>query len=164
MSILPAQTIRTLCNPPAGFGLPMVSPFHERTVLNGMTFGLGPAGYDVRVAEEIHLTGGGFTLASTVETFAIPPNILASVADKSTWARRGIAVQNTIIEPGWRGVLTLEITFHAIGYLHIPAGSPIAQIIFHRLEAVTDQPYEGRYQDQEAGPQPARDAKIGGPA
>lgn len=165
--ILPAQTIRALCNPPAFLNLrPMVTPFFERTVINGMTFGLGPSGYDVRIAQDVHLNGGGFTLASTMESFAIPNDILASVADKSTWARRGIALQNTIIEPGWRGVLTLELTFHDLGHVFIAAGSPIAQIIFHRLEAATDQPYPetGKYQDQEAGPQPARRAIDGSAA
>jgi len=155
MSILPAQAIRSLCNPPDFLGLrPMVQPFHERTVINGMTFGVGPAGYDVRVAEDIHVGRGDFMLASTVEQFAIPDDVLAYVKDKSTWARRGIALQNTVIEPGWRGHLTLEITNHA-GYVHIPAGSPIAQIVFHRLERATDTPYAGKYQDQRPGAQPA---------
>jgi len=81
--------------------------------------------------------------------------VLAQVCDKSIWARRGVAVQNTIIEPGWRGHLTLEITYARWHPLRICAGDPIAQIIFFRLEQPTDQPYRGRYQDQKSGPQPA---------
>lgn len=67
-----------------------------------------------------------------------------------------IAVQNTIIEPGWRGFLTLEITNHSRGTIWIQRGSPIAQIIFHQLLEPTDAPYVGKYQDQESRPVAAR--------
>ena len=146
--ILPSQTIRA-ARP--------LEPFCERTVLHGMSYGLGPAGYDVRVAEEIILEHGSFSLASTVEMFMMPNDLLARVCDKSTWARRGLAVQNTIIEPGWRGFLTLELTNNAPDTVTILAGSPIAQIIFMRLESPTDAPYRGKYQGQQAGAQSAKD-------
>jgi dCTP deaminase len=145
--IIPAQTLRKL---------KPVEPFCERTQHNGMTYGLGPAGYDVRIAETV--TVGRFVLASTVERFNIPNDVLAQVCDKSTWARRGIAVLNTIIEPGWRGYLTLELTNHSDTPIEIKAGDPIAQIIFFRLEEPTALPYEGKYQDQEREPQKARAA------
>lgn len=147
--ILPAQTIRKS----AQNGL--ISPFYERTLLNGMTYGLGPHGYDVRIREEVRLTPGNFQLASTIEHFNMPNDIMAQVCDKSSWARRGVFVQNTVIEAGWRGYLTLELTYEGWEVV-IPAGSPIAQIIFMRLEAPTEQPYEGKYQDQPAGPQEAK--------
>ena len=120
-----------------------------------MTFGLGPAGYDVRIAETV-VVGAKFVLASTLERFEMPRDLLGQVCDKSTWARRGVAVQNTIIEPGWRGYLTLELTNQSGGLIEIQAGDPIAQIIFFRLEAPTVLPYSGKYQDQQSGPQPAR--------
>lgn len=145
--ILPTQALRAR---------PPLLPFVERTKWRGMTYGLGPAGYDVRIAEEIFLDAGQFSLASTIERFDMPGDVLGIVCDKSTWARHGLAVQNTVIEPGWRGYLTLELTNHAYAAIHILCGDPIAQIIFHRLEAATDTPYEGKYQDQQAGPQPAR--------
>jgi dCTP deaminase len=149
--ILPAQAIRKI---------KPVSPFCERTCHNGMTFGLGPAGYDVRLAETV-VVGAKFVLASTLEHFDMPTDLLGQVTDKSTWARRGVAVQNTIIEPGWRGYLTVELTNHGGEPIEIQAGDPIAQIVFFRLEAPTERPYQGKYQDQEAGPQPARlDGKM----
>lgn len=152
--IIPAQNIRRLCNPEGPEYPPaMVAPFNERTVHDGgMTFGLSPAGYDVRIAEEVHLTNGLFALASTIEKFDIPNDVLAYVKDKSSWARKGVALQNTVIEPGWCGFLTLEITMHAMGHIMIPEGSPIAQIVFHRLEQPTEQPYRGKYQNQRRGP------------
>lgn len=142
--ILPSQHIR------ARIG--MVTPFAERTIANGMSYGVGPAGYDVRIREMLYLPPGGFSLASTVESFDIPSDVIAKVHDKSTWARRGIALQNTIAEPGWRGVLTLEITNHGRSPVSIDAGSPIAQIVFHLLAERTSDPYDGKYQDQPAGP------------
>lgn len=120
-----------------------------------MTFGLGPHGYDVRLREELHLTQGAFRLGSTIEHFKMPNDIMAQVCDKSSLARKGVFVQNTIIEAGWRGYLTLEITYHG-WELTLYAGMPIAQIVFMRLEEPTEQPYDGKYQDQEEGPQGAR--------
>lgn len=124
------------------------TPFSERAKAHGMTYGLGPAGYDVRVREDIQLTPGGAALASTIEHFDMPNDLLGKVADKSTWARRFLAVQNTIIEPGWRGYLTLELSNHGATTLLIPAGAPIAQIILHLLDQPTESPYAGKYQDQ----------------
>ncbi len=154
--ILPAQHIRSISPP-------IVSPFCERRLhqSSGMTYGLGPAGYDVRIEQHILLPPGAFALASTFERFHMPDDLIAFVHDKSTWARKGLAVQNTVIEPGWRGFLTLELTNHGDKPLEIASFAPIAQIIFHRLEAATDRPYAGRYQDQLAGPQPALLAKPG---
>jgi dCTP deaminase len=144
--ILPAQEIRKLR---------LVAPFVEQKVAFGATYGLGPAGYDVRIAETIWLWPARFVLASTIERVDMPNDVMAIVHDKSTWARRGVAVQNTVIQPGSRGWLTLEITVHAWRFLRIRAGTPIAQIVFHRLEAPTERGYHGKYQNQRRGPQPA---------
>jgi dCTP deaminase len=151
--ILPAQEIRRRC---ASFA-PLVTPFAERTQHHGMTYGLSPAGYDIRIAQDVTLSClRSFALVSSIEHFTIPTDLIAQVCDKSSWARRGVAVQNTLAEPGWFGYLTLELTYACWWPIRITAGSPIAQIIFLRLEAPTEQPYEGKYQDQRAGPVPAR--------
>lgn len=145
--ILSAQSIRAL--------LP-VTPFEERGVVRGRSYGLSVAGYDIRVAEDIELAPSGFSLASSVERFTMPDNVLALVKDKSSWARLGLSVFNTVIEPGWCGFLTLELKNQSADVLHIMSGDPIAQILFHRLDEPTEKPYAGKYQNQEAGPQPAR--------
>lgn len=116
-----------------------------------MTFGLGPAGYDVRIAEDLILPPGEAALASTLEHFNMPIDLLGRVADKSTWARRFLALQNTIIEPGWRGHLTLELSNHGSNAIEIERGMPIAQIIFDTLDAPAERPYDGKYQDQRTG-------------
>ena len=146
--ILPAQHIRARVG--------MVTPFRERAVANGMSYGLSAAGYDVRIDKGRVLRPGEFSLASTLERFDMPADVLAKVADKSTWARRGLAVQNTIIEPGWNGYLTIELTNHGPDTLRIPDGAPIAQIIFHLLAEPTEQVYSGKYQSQANEPVPAR--------
>jgi dCTP deaminase len=160
MTILSAQTISSLCHPPEVTGLePMLEPFCVRTRHEGVTFGLSAAGYDVRVEfdesgsiEEVLLEPGDFILASTIERFHMPTDVVGIVHDKSTWARRGIAVQNTVIEPGWSGFLTLELTNHGIEPVRLIRGMGIAQILFHRLDSPTTIPYEGKYQAQERGP------------
>jgi dCTP deaminase len=131
------------------------TPFHERTKVFGLSFGLSSAGYDVRVAESMVLEPGEARLASTIEHFAMPNDLLGKVADKSTWARQFLAVQNTIIEPGWTGHLTLELSNHSGLAIRIEAGMPIAQIILQLLDEPTEQPYLGKYQAQPAGAQPA---------
>lgn len=146
--ILPPQTIRRL---------KIMSPCHERTVSpSGMTYGLANAGYDVRIDQDLVLKPHECALASTMEEFNMPNDVCADVKDKSTWARLFVTVQNTFIEPGWRGCLTLEIVNHSQETAVIKRGDPIAQIVFMRMEEPTERPYEGKYQDQERGPQAAR--------
>ncbi|GAF86027.1 unnamed protein product, partial [marine sediment metagenome] len=102
--ILSGHTIREL---------QIISPFKERTKEFGMTHGLGPAGYDVRVEFDaigclsvMNISSNGFLLCSTIEQFHMPDDVMGIVHDKSSWARKGLTVQNTVIEPGWCGYLT----------------------------------------------------------
>jgi len=136
------------------------TPFNERTKHNGMSYGLSMAGYDVRVnlgdRYRVTLRPGEFMLAVTTEHFDMPNDVLGIVHDKSTWARQGIAVQNTVIEPGWKGYLTLEITNHGPFTVEFETGDPIAQIVCHQLDEPAEQPYDGKYQNQESTPQKAR--------
>ncbi len=124
---------------------------------NGVTYGMSEAGYDIRIKQDITLHPlKRFSLASTIERFQMPDNLVAIVHDKSTWARRGISVFNTVIEPGWHGWLTLELIYHGWKPLRIKAGSGIAQAIFH--EIIEPKAYIGRYQGQEDAPVPAKSA------
>ncbi|KKK56279.1 hypothetical protein LCGC14_3066140, partial [marine sediment metagenome] len=115
---------------------------------------------------------GLITLASTMEHFTMPDNVCCVVHDKSSLARAGVLVQNTFIDPGWRGYLTLEISYHHLNprknrqgksslepdaeFFDLSIGTPIAQIVFHYLDEPTQQPYSGQYQDQETGAQPSK--------
>lgn len=151
--ILSARTIQNMM---------ILDPFVSRQTdfMTGLTYGCGAASYDVRAeflnnAAYINMVPGAFILASTIERFTMPYNVAGIVHDKSTWARRGLCVQNTFLDPGWAGYLTLELTNHSQQVLRLTKGIPIAQIVFH----FTDIPtlgYTGKYQDQERGPQQAR--------
>lgn len=151
MSVLSAQTIRRL-------GL--VHPLVERTEIEicerKFTFGLGPCGYDVRIDQNLFLAKHSFKLASTVEQFNMPNNVVGYVKDKSSWARRGLLVQNTVLEPNWKGYLTLELTNDSDRHIDLLEGMPIAQVIFHFLDEPTTILYDGKYQNQPRGPQEAK--------
>jgi len=119
--------------------------------------GLAEAGYDIRIKQDIlfkmihdrmTVNGqpGNFTIASAIEEFDMPFHMVGVVHDKSTWARKGLSVFNTVLEPGWKGFLTLELVYHGRGELHIPAGSGIAQVLFHQTAISTS--YDGKYQHQ----------------
>lgn len=144
---------------------PIVNMVVEKRKSHGTSYGLCEAGYDIRIQEQIIFTPGishprilvkdgdqfkgwpgRFCLASSMETFQMPKNLVGTVRDKSTWARQGVSVFNTIIEPGWNGILTLELVFHGQINLTIPAGSGIAQVLFGRLECDGDYG-NGKYQN-----------------
>lgn len=148
--ILSAQSIARLCMAAP----PMIVPFNKRTIVNGMSYGLSSCGYDIRIKQEAVLYADAFVLASSMEEFCIPLDVMAVVHDKSSLARRGLSVFNTVIEPGFRGGLTLELKNQNIERIYLPAGSPIAQIIFRRLDYPTKQPYNGKYQNQSSDPTP----------
>lgn len=181
--ILSGQTIRKLCVPwteqiNMGNGNidwidhipdPMITPYVERTVLGGRSYGLSIAGYDIRVGKITHsnkrqgdiwscrLEAGDFALASSVERIKMPNDVIAFVKDKSSWAREGLCVQNTVLEPGWEGFITLELSFHRPQHnVVIREGDAIAQVIFQRLDEPAEKPYTGKYQNQEDEPVEAR--------
>ncbi|KQT08496.1 hypothetical protein ASG40_11485 [Methylobacterium sp. Leaf399] len=135
----------------------MVTPYVGRTVHEtGLSFGESHGGYDVRIKQGMVLWKGEFRLASTVEHFDMPADVMAFVLDKSTLARQGVSLFNTCLEPSWRGHLTLEIVCHAPGPVILRAGQPIAQIVFHQMAAPPERGYAGKYQGQPNEPVPAR--------
>ena len=132
----------------------------------GTSYGLGEAGYDIRIKQDVTFftkgsvgplvkvddkcREGRFALASAIEEFQMPRNMTGIVHDKSTWARKGLSVFNTVIEPGWNGFLTLELVYHGSEILHIKAGSGIAQVLFHQNAEYAQ--YTGKYQNQRDEP------------
>ncbi|QEG09257.1 dCTP deaminase [Stenotrophomonas phage Pokken] len=154
---------------------PIVDMVPHKITNGDVSYGLGEAGYDIRIKQKVrfyrcNVTGipkvevddswydnvGTFTLASAIEEFQMPSHLVGIVHDKSTWARRGLSVFNTVIEPGWKGFLTLELVYHGWDELVIPAGSGIAQVVFH--ETACNARYNGKYQNQEDKPVAARKA------
>ena len=100
-------------------------------------------------------TIGRFVLASAVEYFQMPLHLVATVKDKSSWARKGLSVFNTVAEPGWNGYLTLELVFNGSEPVTIEAGQGIAQVLFTQLSDLGDYG-AGKYQNQENEPVQSR--------
>lgn len=150
----------------------------EKKRFRGTSYGLSEAGYDLQIDQDIHffprtwrggahvavtrydnkyehgnrtLHPGRFCLANAMEEFQMPKGLVGVVHDKSTWARKGLSVFNTVIEPGWNGYLTLELVFHGDEEIIIQRGQGIAQVLFSALIEHGD--YEdGKYQNQERRP------------
>ena len=118
----------------------MIQPFIENQVFNNtISYGVSSYGYDVRCANEFKvftnvnnalvdpknfsedsfierkadtciIPPNSFVLARTVEYFKIPRDVLVICLGKSTYARCGIIVNVTPLEPGWEGHVTLEFS------------------------------------------------------
>jgi dCTP deaminase len=92
-----------------------------------------------------------FALARTVEYFRIPRNVLTICLGKSTYARCGIIVNVTPLEPEWEGHVTLEFSNTTPLPAKIYAGEGCAQVIFIEADEVCETSYRdrgGKYQGQ----------------
>ena len=143
----------TVCNGITLFrARPLKPMFPNKIKEHGVSYGLSEAGYDIRIKQSVLLHPfKRFVLASSIERFKMPKNLVGIVHDKSTWARRKVSVFNTVVEPDWRGWLTIEIVYHGWKPLRIPAGAGIAQVIFHELAEPASYG-AGKYQDQADAP------------
>jgi dCTP deaminase len=159
----------------------VIRPFADGSPRTGViSYGLSSYGYDVRVGRHfkvftnvygavvdpknfsptafVDIEGdyclippNSFALAESLEYFEIPRDVLAICVGKSTYARCGIIVNITPLEPEWRGKITLEISNTTPLPAKIYANEGIAQIIFLRAEQVCRVSYadkRGKYQDQ----------------
>ena len=159
----------------------MISPFEENQVRgNKISFGLSSFGYDARVSNEFKvftnvnsevidpknfkstnfITRSGneciippnsFALASTMEYFKIPDDVMVICLGKSTYARCGIIVNVTPLEPGWEGYVTLEFSNTTPLPAKIYANEGIAQFIFLKGNEKPDVTYadrNGKYMKQ----------------
>jgi dCTP deaminase len=101
--------------------------------------------------DHVIIPPNSFALAETVEEIRVPRDVLAICVGKSTYARCGIIVNVTPLEPEWRGRVTIEISNTTPLPAKIYANEGIAQMVFlkaDRLCAVSYADKEGKYQDQ----------------
>ncbi|MCH8344907.1 MAG: dCTP deaminase [Planctomycetes bacterium] len=101
--------------------------------------------------DHIVIPPNSFALGETVETIKVPRDVLAICVGKSTYARCGIIVNVTPLEPEWRGKVTMEISNTTPLPAKIYANEGIAQIIFIKADRVCSVSYAdkgGKYQDQ----------------
>lgn len=93
-----------------------------------------------------------FALARTVEYFRIPRNVLVLCLGKSTYARCGIIVNVTPLEPEWEGHVTLEFSNTTTLPARIYANEGVAQVLFFESDEVCATSYKdrgGKYQGQQ---------------
>ncbi|MBN1917810.1 MAG: dCTP deaminase [Verrucomicrobia bacterium] len=173
MSVLPDHLIRQQIK---------IEPFDDGGRHPGrVSYGLSSYGYDVRVGTrfkvfcDVHsqvvdpkqfsertfvnvegdhciIPPNSFALAETVEEIEVPRGVIGICVGKSTYARCGIIVNVTPLEPEWRGRITLEISNTTPLPAKIYANEGIAQILFLKAEAPCQRSYrdkKGKYQDQE---------------
>ena len=177
--ILNDKQIRELCMPDVEN--PMLHPFIE-VQRGKPSFGLGSFGYDLRLGtkfmapsfgiayvadpldyqpgrckifdqEDPFILGPGqHVLTESVERFNMPNDVCGVCWGKSSYARCGLLVNVTPLEPGWKGILTMElanVSPHPIR-LHVYQG--IAQVVFFRgerpLRTYTEKESGGIYQNQ----------------
>ena len=159
----------------------MISPFEDKQVRGTkISYGLSSFGYDARVSnefkiftninseiidpknfkqnnfiskngEECIIPPNSFVLSSTVEYFKIPNNIMVICLGKSTYARCGIIVNVTPLEPSWEGYVTLEFSNTTPLPAKIYANEGVAQFIFLKGNEKPDITYadrNGKYMKQ----------------
>ena len=159
----------------------IIEPFESSQVRKGkISFGLSSYGYDARVADEFKIftnvnnalvdpkdfnnegfverqadtciiPPNSFVLARTVEYFRIPRDVLVVCLGKSTYARCGIIVNVTPLEPEWEGHVTLEFSNTSPLPAKIYANEGACQFLFLRGEEPPRQSYadkKGKYMKQ----------------
>ncbi len=102
-------------------------------------------------ADHIVIPPNSFALCETVEFIEVPRDVLVICLGKSTYARCGLIVNVTPLEPEWRGRVTLEVSNTTPLPARVYANEGIAQFIFLKGEQVCEQSYadkKGKYQDQ----------------
>ncbi len=103
------------------------------------------------VKDECIIPPNSFALARTVEYFKIPRSVLTLCLGKSTYARCGIIVNVTPLEPEWEGHVTLEFSNTTNLPAKIYANEGVAQMIFFESDQVCSTSYkdrDGKYQGQ----------------
>ncbi len=102
------------------------------------------------IGEEVLIPPHSYILGTSLEYFKIPPRIMCLVVGKSTYARCGIIVNVTPLEPGWEGNITIEISNSSPLPAKIYSGEGIAQILFFKgdIPNINYADKKGKYQGQ----------------
>ena len=102
-------------------------------------------------SDECVIPPNSFVLARTVEYFRIPRSVLTVCLGKSTYARCGIIINVTPLEPEWEGHVTIEISNSTPLPAKIYANEGIAQMLFFESDEICETSYKdrgGKYQGQ----------------
>jgi len=106
---------------------------------------------DVESDDEVTIPPNSFALARSLEWIKVPRDCLVVCIGKSTYARCGIVVNVTPLEPEWEGHITLEISNTTPNPALIYPNEGICQLLFHRNDSLCSVSYKdkgGKYQGQ----------------
>ncbi|KKM81402.1 hypothetical protein LCGC14_1330160 [marine sediment metagenome] len=107
------------------------------------------AGLDLRLQESIALMPGKFTLGLTAEIVRMPNDLMGFCNLRSSWARRGIIIPPTIVDPGFRGRLVIEMVNFSEEMIVLQEGERFLHLIIAKVTGAI--PYCGQYQNQYMG-------------
>lgn len=94
-----------------------------------------PHAVDLRLACDVNLMPGVFTLCGSLEKVRLPNNVMGVVYPRSSLNRRGMALDMTgVVDAGYEGFLVLPITNCNDMPVPLRKGERVASIVFHRLE------------------------------
>lgn len=134
MTVLSRQSIEKLCNDVAMVFRP-----------DGEPLKIEPVSIDIHLAETeyTYLSVGEFCLASTIERFNMPLDVVGFVVGKSTYAREGLMIEVAgLIDPGFQGDITLELkNLHDVKPIWLERGQSIGQVYFMFTDDPVDRPY-----------------------
>ena len=146
--------------------IPCIHPNSETEVEDYVT----ETTIDPDAGEEFILHPGDFVLGTTKERVEIPPDLLAHVEGRSSLGRLAVVIHATagIIDPGYRGQITLELSNLGTAPVALTPDMRISQLIFTEMKNPAERPYGSergsKYQDQ-VGPQASKirgDHEFGG--
>lgn len=143
-----------------GYDMRLADEFQLFKASHPSTFGrlIDPLDFDSRCCEylkttKLTLPPHSFALGRSLESFNIPRDILGMCYGKSTYARCGVYLGITPMEPTWVGHLTIEIANITPLPVIVYANQGIAQVVFHKADpnhvcAVSYEDKKGKYQNQ----------------
>jgi dCTP deaminase len=116
-------------------------PF-EAASLNG-------AGYDLRLAADTTIPSGRNQLVATLERVELPDDLAGTLHIRSSLARAGIIASLALVDPGYRGQLTIALYNASTEPFRMSKGDKFVQMVLHGLSTKTQRPYRGKYQDSQ---------------
>jgi len=119
----------------------LIAPF-EPSCLNG-------AGYDLRLAEELILEPNQHRLVATLERVELGEDLVGTLHIRSSLARAGIIASLALVDPGFRGQLTILLFNVGSRRFGMEWKDRFVQIAIHQLSTKTLRAYHGKYQDSQ---------------
>jgi dCTP deaminase len=108
---------------------------------------LNPAGYDLRSFRDVVLLPKQYELVATLETVEVGLDVAAFLHIRSSLSREGVIGSFAVVDPGFRGQLTLNLHNVSKKDVKLRKGERIVQIVFHKLGGIARKGYSGSYQN-----------------